>query len=395
MREKIQTLLAHLNHGLVEREAVIKAALLAVLAGENILLIGPPGTGKSLIARRIAESLGGAQQGSHFEYLLTKFSTPEEIFGPLSISALKQDVFQRNTNGYLPSVRVGFLDEIFKASSSILNALLTILNERKFHNGALVEEVPLQALIAASNELPTGQDELAALYDRFLVRGFVDYVSSEGRREMLEDMGNQPKSAKITPKEIENLKTQALEVSVPDAIRQALLEIWQAHKKTFKEDTREQLSDRRLMKCLHLLRVSAVTNGRSEIDFSDLRLLGNCLWNHQSNIEKLRNLIENTLSSYESVKGILQIKLGNEFNGQWKVVSVNCRAGSMIDDTDIIIDVVKIKDSEQFGVISSRSGFLKELKVEVGDEIRAGSVVAEVEERFDNHLELVKANIWL
>ena len=205
MREKIQTLLSHLNHGLVEREAVIKAALLAVLAGENILLIGPPGTGKSLIARRIAESLGGAQQGSYFEYLLTKFSTPEEIFGPLSISALKQDVFRRNTAGYLPSVRMGFLDEIFKASSSILNALLTILNERKFHNGALVEDVPLQALIAASNELPTGQDELAALYDRFLVRGFVDYVSAEGLREMLADMGYQPKSTKITPKEIEYL----------------------------------------------------------------------------------------------------------------------------------------------------------------------------------------------
>ena len=395
MREKIQTLLSHLNHGLVEREAVIKAALLAVLAGENILLIGPPGTGKSLIARRIAESLGGAQQGSYFEYLLTKFSTPEEIFGPLSISALKQDVFRRNTEGYLPSVRVGFLDEIFKASSSILNALLTILNERKFHNGALVEDVPLQALIAASNELPTGQDELAALYDRFLVRGFVDYVSAEALLEMLEDMGNQPKSAKITPKEIENLKTQALEVSVPDAIRQALVEIWQAHKNSFKEDPREQLSDRRLMKCLNLLRVSAATNGRSEIDFSDLRLLGTCLWNHQSNIEKSRNMIEDTLSSYESIKGIFQIKLGNEFNGLWKVASINCRAGSMIDDTEIIIDVVKTKDNEQFGVVSSRSGFLKEIKVKVGNEIRAGSIIAEVEERFDNHLELAKANIWL
>ena len=395
MREKIQTLLAHLNHGLVEREAVIKAALLAVLAGENILLIGPPGTGKSLIARRIAESLGGAQQGSHFEYLLTKFSTPEEIFGPLSISALKQDVFQRNTNGYLPSVRVGFLDEIFKASSSILNALLTILNERKFHNGALVEEVPLQALIAASNELPTGQDELAALYDRFLVRGFVDYVSPEGLREMLDDVGTQPKCAKITSKDIENLKAQALDVVVPDAIRQALIEIWLAHKKTFAEDPREQLSDRRLMKCLHFLRISAATNGRCAVDLSDLRLLGNCLWNHPENINKTNSLIKKILSSYESVGEPVEIKLSNDFPGYWRVLRVNYRSGSTIGANDSIIDVIGIKSGEECGVSSSKSGFLRGIAVNVGDEIRAGAVVAEVEERFDNQLDLIKENIWL
>ena len=395
MREKIQTLLSHLNHGLVEREAVIKAALLAVLAGENILLIGPPGTGKSLIARRIAESLGGAQQGSYFEYLLTKFSTPEEIFGPLSISALKQDVFRRNTAGYLPSVRMGFLDEIFKASSSILNALLTILNERKFHNGALVEDVPLQALIAASNELPTGQDELAALYDRFLVRGFVDYVSAEGLREMLADMGNQPKSTKITPKEIENLKTQALEVSVPDAIRQALVEIWQAHKKAFKEDPREQISDRRLMKCLHLLHFSAATNDRIEVDLSDLRLLGNCLWNHPDNIQKINNLIGNVLSSYESVGDHVEINLGNDFHGWWRVTKINHNTGSSIGVKDSIIDVVSVKSGEHCHVLSTKSGSIKELSVAIGDEIRAGAVIAEIEERFDNHLDLIKSNIWL
>ena len=186
MKTKITRLLEQLGQGLVEREQTLKLAMLTVLAGENLVLVGPPGTGKSLVARRVAQSLSGDGPASHFEYLLTKFSTPEELFGPLSISALKADRFHRNTAGYLPTVRIAFLDEIFKASSSILNALLTILNERVYHNGTEVQPVPLQSLIAASNELPADQEELAALYDRFLVRVFVDYVGTSNLSRLFE-----------------------------------------------------------------------------------------------------------------------------------------------------------------------------------------------------------------
>lgn len=191
IKQKLATLLAQLNEGLVERDEAMKLALLSLLAGENILLVGPPGTAKSLISRQVAKVLkdDDKEGASHFEYLLTKFSTPEEIFGPLSISKLKEDRFERNTSGYLPSVQVAFLDEIFKASSSILNALLTILNERIYHNGALVQKVPLRSLIAASNELPTGQEELGALYDRFLLRSFVDYVSEDNLHKLF-TLGN-------------------------------------------------------------------------------------------------------------------------------------------------------------------------------------------------------------
>ena len=297
MRERIQALLAHLNHGLVEREGAIKAALLAVLAGENIVLVGPPGTGKSLIARRIAESLSDPKQPSYFEYLLTKFSTPEEIFGPLSISELKKDNFKRNTEGYLPSVRLAFLDEIFKASSSILNSLLTILNERKFHNGNEASDVILQSLIAASNELPTGQEELAALYDRFLVRGFVDYVSPDGQARLFNAamLADEPPPAPLSPEEITGLRQAAKAVTLPPPIQQALLQIWRGHKEAFKEDPRERLSDRRLVKCLGLLRIAAATNGRSEVDLSDVLLLKHCLWSHPDNLGKLNNLFTTSI----------------------------------------------------------------------------------------------------
>lgn len=298
MKQKITALLQQLNHGLVEREAHLKLTLLTVLTGENIVLVGPPGTGKSMIARRVAKCLEQPDNNPvHFEYLLTKFSTPEEIFGPLSISELKADRFRRNTTGYLPSVKVAFLDEIFKASSSILNALLTILNERIYHNGAIAEKVPLQTLIAASNELPNGQEELAALYDRFLIRSFVDYVSPENLSRLFEPSSAAPESNTLGSADLAEIAQRAESVALPAEIIDAIQQIWQQHKETFKEDRRESLSDRRLKKLINLLRVSAATNDRKEVDLSDVLLLKDCLWNHPDNAESVRNLILHTLKN--------------------------------------------------------------------------------------------------
>lgn len=302
IKQKIQTLLAELNHGIIDRESAIKAALLTVLAGENMVLIGPPGTAKSMVARRVAEGFehpdGASGHGGYFEYLLTKFSTPEEIFGPLSISELKADRFKRNTAGYLPTVKLAFLDEIFKASSSILNSLLTILNERIYHNGAEVQQTPLMSLIAASNELPTAQEELSALYDRFLIRQLVDNIHGDKLAELFHTTSPKPVTARLTAEDLQMIRNKVASVSIPEHIIDVLRQIWTKHNELFKEDATERLSDRRLKKSANLLRVSAATNGRDEVDLSDVLLLKNCLWNHAKNAEQVRELVIHTLQKH-------------------------------------------------------------------------------------------------
>ncbi len=307
MKQKIQTLLAEMNTGLIDREHALKAALLTVLAAENLVLIGPPGTAKSMVSRRVAQHIqttSGSQPaddgtGSYFEYLLTKFSTPEEIFGPLSITELKADRFRRNTAGYLPTAQIAFLDEIFKSSSSILNSLLTILNERIFHNGNQPQQVPLRSLISASNELPTGQEELSALYDRFLMRTFVGPVRDDQLHRLFDAPGaaHQP-TLQLTAQDFQAVDAAAQQVRMPPEVGEAIRAIWAAHKEAFKEDRREYLSDRRLVKLLKLLRVSAATNHRTEVDLSDAMLLQHCLWNHPDNMDKVREIVIATLQRH-------------------------------------------------------------------------------------------------
>ena len=180
MKEKIVKLLNWMSADLIDKDDIIKISLLGILSGENIVLLGPPGTAKSRIARKLSQII---DNNSYFEYLLTKYTTLEELFGPLSILKLKNDEFKRNVEGYLPVAKIAFLDEIFKANSSILNSLLTIINEKKYHNGKEEMDVPLVSLIGASNEFPK-LEELKALYDRFLLKMEVTYVDNEERKKL-------------------------------------------------------------------------------------------------------------------------------------------------------------------------------------------------------------------
>jgi MoxR-like ATPase len=261
--DRLQQLIHGLEDGLLEREAATRLALLAALAGEHVLLIGPPGTAKSELARRLHRAFSDAP---YFERLLTRFSTPEELFGPLSLKALENDCYERLTEGFLPTAGIGFLDEIFKANSAILNTLLTLLNEREFDNGRGRFQVPLISVVAASNEVPV-DEALKAFYDRFLLRVPIRPVSDESFAALLalEPCAAAAKLQPISPTERQAVFTQAHNVLISPAAVEACTAL-----RTWLRQESLAVSDRRWRQWIGLMRTAAATEGRSEVDAVDL-----------------------------------------------------------------------------------------------------------------------------
>ena len=323
LKERIAKIIESLNQGIHEREEIIAVSFLAALSDQNVFLFGPPGTAKSLIARRLSYAF---ETNSYFEYLMHRFSTPEEVFGPVSITELKKDNFLRKTEGFLPQSDFAFLDEIWKSSPAILNTLLTIINEKLFRNGTEVESAPLKTLIAASNETPPPGQGLEALYDRFLVRLNVPPMEVKDSFEAL--LNSQPTDAELELPEGLAIKHEEWKKWCNGIYSMKLseetLNIIHDIRLSFEEKGEElsvYVSDRRWQKAAILLKAAAFFCDRTETNLVDTLLLRHCLWTTKDNHAKVVKIVEDAVRNhgFETDLSLVEVdyekdELENEIN---------------------------------------------------------------------------------
>lgn len=285
-----------LKQEFVGKDQVIDLLLICAMAHEHLLLVGPPGTAKSELVKRFVLLLGARKAaGDLFEYLLTRFTEPNEIFGPVNIEQFQKGTFTRTIERALPSARVAFLDEVFKANSAILNALLTILNERFFFNGLEQVTVPLISVYGATNEVPTG-DDLAAIYDRFLLRVRTDNVSERQFRDLLH-AGWRMERERIRLGRSETImpvldSLDQLEVVYDALERVDLTPIFDDYRELVRQIRAEgiSLSDRRAIKLLKLIAAAALLRGSQSASAADLWVLLHS-WNQPEQIAALQAIV--------------------------------------------------------------------------------------------------------
>lgn len=328
---KFQSISSELKNIFVERDDVIDNSIKALITGQSVLLIGPPGTAKSALTNELCKRITTAR---YFSWLLNRTSDPSEILGPYSIKEMEHDRFVRVTKNKLPEAEIVFLDEIFKCNEPTLNILLPLINEKIFYNDGKPIDVPLISLFAASNEFPE-EDSLLALYDRMIFRMYVDYVGDvQNKMKMLKNFINKgERNATYTTVTIDyiNLLRNSLEkVEIDDAILREYIALMNA---LLREGI--VVSDRRQNECLKVLRASALLDGRVSVNSSDFECLRDVLWNEPSEIEKIEEVLkESSVSAYEK-----------EYNNLKK------RYVEIVDSAETITDVrmiVEIKGSVEY-----------------------------------------------
>lgn len=309
--EKARELQKQLNNGIVERENEVEGAIAALISKVHVLFLGPPGTAKSLLAENICKAIVG---GKFFRWLMTKYTTPEEIFGPPSLKGLENDEYRRIVKNKLPEAVIALLDELFKANSSILNTLLTAINERKFdNNGSAPMDIPLLSCFGASNELPQGE-ELGALYDRFMLRYWVKEIQDETNfKRLLEGkIGNSAPSVQLTIDEINELNTLAKQITLSDDIISDIRKIQIELK-----NKGITASDRRWQTAINVLKALAMLRGTEEVTSDELEAFADMMWQKP---EERRTVLE-VVTKYGNplnLKAIEYLDMAKEVYDKWQ-----------------------------------------------------------------------------
>lgn len=352
LKQRMKNILKALNKDIHEREEVFSVSLLSALADQNIFLYGPPGTAKSLISRRLAKVF---KSENYFEYLMQKFSTPEEVFGPISLTELKKDNYVRKVDGYLPTAEFAFLDEIWKSSPAILNTLLTALNEKRFRNGNELLNLPLKVVVSASNETPPKGQGLEALYDRFLTRLYVPPMEHKNNFNTLLQSGGTSDDVEIDEKllisneEWEKWKKESNKVKLS---KETLNIINDIRLKFEEENSSKELdiyvSDRRWQKASTLLKVSAYFCERDETNIVDCLFLSHCLWSTKENRVEIIKIVEDTVKNSGFDTGYSLKSIDEEKDSLEKEISKE------VYHTDDIYETVKLKGNTQYFKVTKK-----------------------------------------
>ena len=317
--DRLERIIAQISSGLYEKENSVRLVLLSFLAGESTFLLGEPGTAKSLIARRVSEAFVDPteEEKEHgvikfFDYLMSRFSQPDELFGPVSIRQLKDDNYERKTEYYLPKAQFAFLDEIWKANPAIQNALLTILNEHLFRNGKNLLKVPLLGFVSASNELPAQGQGLEAIFDRFLIRVLERPVQDEenffnmvsGKADMTVCVDD-----RLSVEDMDIIRKQSESIRLSDESRAVISHVRKLLTLKNEEPNRDDIdkyviSDRRWKKIAGLMRVSAYCNGRNETDSLDAMLIANCIWSTETQENEVRDILTKAIVREDVITSI-------------------------------------------------------------------------------------------
>lgn len=286
---QLNQVLEYLKNTFVGKDEIIDLLGICLVARENAFLLGPPGTAKSAIVRTLSQCI---VDGNNFEYLLTRFTEPSEIFGPFDIRKLKEGELLTNTEGMMPEASLVFLDEIFNANSAILNSLLMALNERIFRRGRETRLLPALMFVGASNQLPQ-EETLNALLDRFLIRVNCNYVAPDQLEQVLIQGWKQQKNPiqdipSITPNAIKDLQAMSKNIDL-SPIRAQYVDLIHSLR-----NTGFSVSDRRAVKIQNLIAASALLAGRQEVITSDLWVMRN-IWDTEEQIETLQAMIEGVI----------------------------------------------------------------------------------------------------